>query len=169
MQGSPGRPSLISLLEAPLKILIADDNSVFRNVLKVMLTNWGFSVMVACDGAEAWQILQAEDGPRLAILDWVMPCMGGVEVCNKVRATFGRQVYVMILTAKTGSGDLVTAMRAGADDYVTKPFKSQELRFRLAAACRILNLEDQLALSLGPVLSAVGAGHGLTPRISAGY
>jgi DNA-binding response OmpR family regulator len=166
-QGSPGETNLKCPAGASIvRILIADDNPVFRSVLKVMLTSWGFSVVVACDGAEAWQILQAKDGPRLAILDWLMPCMDGIEVCQLARAAFGRQVYVMILTAKTRSEDLVTAMKAGADDYVTKPFKSQELRFRLAAASRILNLEKQLALFLGPVPAEVLAGNGLVPHTS---
>jgi len=130
-----------------VKILIADDNPVFRIVLKTMLTNWGFSVVEASDGVEAWQILQAADGPRLAILDWMMPVMDGIEVCRLARAAFGRDVYILILTAKTGSEDLVAAMQAGADDYVGKPLKSQEFRVRLAAACRILGLEAQLALA----------------------
>jgi DNA-binding response OmpR family regulator len=141
-----------------VKILIADDNPVFRSVLEAMLTNWRFSVVAACDGEEAWQILGAEDGPRLAILDWMMPGMEGVEVCRLARARFGRDVYILIVTAKTESEDLVAAMKAGADDYVTKPFKSQELRFRLAAACRILDLEEQRALLLGQALRRHGRG-----------
>ena len=117
-----------------MRILIADDNPVFQSVLRVMLTNWDYSVVVACDGKEAWQILRAEGAPRLAILDWMMPGLDGIEVCRLARAEFGRSVYILILTAKTQSEDLVEAMQAGADDYVTKPLKSQELRIRLAAA-----------------------------------
>jgi DNA-binding response OmpR family regulator len=83
--------------------------------------------------------------------------MEGIEVCSLARATFGREVYIMILTAKTESKDLVTARNAGADDYITKPLKSKELRFRLASGCRILDLEEQLALSLGPVPRRHGA------------
>src|SRR5664280_2419981 len=149
-----------------MRILIADDNPVFQSVLKVMLTNWGYSVVAACDGNEAWQILQAVDAPRLAILDWMMPGMDGIEVCRLARTEFGRSVYILILTAKTQSEDLVEAMQAGADDYVTKPLKSQELRIRLAAACRILNLEEQLALALGQAASAARAGHELSPGMS---
>jgi DNA-binding response OmpR family regulator len=130
-----------------VKILIADDNPVFQLVLKVMLTNWGYSVVVAGDGEEAWKILRADRGPRLAILDWIMPGMEGIEVCRLARAAFGRGVYILILTSKTQSQDLEAAFQAGADDYVTKPFNSQELRVRLAAAYRILDLEEQLALA----------------------
>jgi DNA-binding response OmpR family regulator len=148
-----------------VRILIADDNPVFQSVLKVMLTNWGYSVVAARDGKEAWHLLRAEDAPRLAILDWMMPGLDGIEVCRLARAEFGRGVYILILTAKTQSEDLVAAMQAGADDYVTKPLKSQELRIRLAAACRILDLEDRLALALGQIVSAA-ARHDLRPGLS---
>lgn len=130
-----------------MRILIADDNPVFLGVLKVMLTNWGYDVVSARDGKEAWQLLRAENAPRLVILDWMMPGLDGIEVCRLVRAGLGLAVYVLILTAKAQSEDLVTAMQAGADDYVTKPLKSLELRIRLAAACRILDLEERLALA----------------------
>ena len=138
---------------------------MFRSVLSVMLTNWGYSVVAACDGNEAWCLLRAEDAPRLAILDWMMPGLDGIEVCRLARAEFGRGVYILILTAKTQSEDLVAALQAGADDYVTKPLKSQELRIRLAAACRILDLEDRLALALGQTVSAA-ARHDLRPGMS---
>ena len=130
-----------------MRILIADDNLVFQSVLKVMLTNWDYSVEVARDGDEAWQILRADDGPRLAILDWMMPGMEGLEVCRLARAAFGGDVYILILTSKTQREDLAAAMEAGADDYVTKPFKSQELAARLRIGCRILDLKHRLAVA----------------------
>ena len=142
-----------------MKILIADDNPVFQSVLKVMLTNWGYSVVSAGDGVEAWEILRADDGPRLAILDWMMPGMDGLDVCRLSRAAFGRDVYILILTSKTDNQDLVAAILAGADDYVTKPLKSHELRIRLAAGCRILDLQERLALACGKPLAAALAGH----------
>ena len=131
-----------------MKTLIADDNPVFQNVLKSMLVNWGYDVVVAGNGDEAWDILQGEDSPKLAILDWMMPGLDGIEVCRLVRSRmcFG-YTYILILTGKTQSEDLLVAMDAGADDYVTKPFKSQELRARLRAGCRILELEEQLLLA----------------------
>lgn len=127
-----------------MRILIADDNLVFQTVLKAMLTQWGYDVVVANDGEEAWRLLQSETGPRLAILDWLMPGMDGVEVCRRVRArNSSSYTYMMILTAKTTSEDLVAAMDAGADDYISKPIKSAELRARLRAGCRILELEER--------------------------
>ena len=127
-----------------MRILVAEDNLVIQRVLQRMLTQWGYDVVVASDGAEAWRLLQDEDGPRLAILDWLMPALDGIEVCRRVRASNQiNYTYVLIVTAKTTSEDLVAAMEAGADDYVTKPFKSAELRARLRAGCRILELQDR--------------------------
>src|ERR1017187_3087471 len=85
-----------------MRILVADDNSVFQAVLQSMLTQWGYDVVVASDGEEAWWRLQQEEGPRLAILDWVMPGLDGIEVCRRVRANNRlRYTYILILTAKT--------------------------------------------------------------------
>lgn len=129
----------------PMRVLVAEDNPVFQSMLRAMLTKWGYSVVVARDGLAAWSALQGEDAPRLAILDWMMPELDGVEVCRRVRNT-GREpyIYVLLLTARTDSQDLVDGMEAGADDYLTKPFNAHELRVRLRAGCRILDLQEQL-------------------------
>jgi len=135
-----------------MRILVAEDNLVFQNVLRSMLTQWGYDVVVAADGEEAWRLLQDQDGPRLAILDWLMPGLDGIEVCRRVRLSNNFDyTYILILTAKTESEDLVTAMDAGADDYVTKPFKSPELKARLRVGCRILELQDRLQFPRRPV------------------
>jgi diguanylate cyclase (GGDEF)-like protein len=131
-----------------MRVLAAEDNPVFQSVLRSMLTKWGYEAVVAHDGNEAWGILQSEDAPRLAILDWMMPGMDGVEVCRRVRAA-GREPYqyILLLTARTESQDLVDGMDAGADDYLTKPFIAQELRARLRAGRRILDLQEELVLA----------------------
>jgi two-component system cell cycle response regulator len=131
-----------------MKILAAEDNVVFQSMLRTMLTKWGYDVTIARDGVEAWQTLQLQDSPRLAILDWMMPGMDGVEVCRRVRAA-GREpyVYILLLTARTESQDLVEGMDAGADDYLTKPFNTHELRVRLRAGRRILDLQEELLLA----------------------
>jgi len=127
-----------------MRVLVADDNVVIRGVLQAMLTQWGYDVVVASDGEEAWRRLQDETAPRLAVLDWQMPGMEGIEVCRQVRAANRTDyTYIVILTAKQGPDDLVTAMDAGADDYVTKPFKSAELKARLRAGSRLVNVQQR--------------------------
>jgi DNA-binding response OmpR family regulator len=129
-----------------MRILIADDNPVFLAVLEAMLTEWGYEVVTASNGQEALGVLESEESPRLAILDCMMPAMDGIEVCRRVRAHHGRKyVYILILTANTRGQELAIAMESGADDYVTKPFKSQELRARLRSGCRIIELQGTLA------------------------
>jgi two-component system cell cycle response regulator len=129
----------------PMRILAAEDNPVFQSMLRTMLTKWGYEVTVARDGTEAWQALQSENSPRLAILDWMMPGMDGPEVCRRIRAAAREPyIYILLLTARTESQDLVEGMDAGADDYLTKPFNAHELRVRLRAGRRILDLQEQL-------------------------
>jgi diguanylate cyclase (GGDEF)-like protein len=128
-----------------MKILAAEDNPVFQSMLRTMLMKWGYDVTIARDGVEAWQALQSQDSPRLAILDWMMPGMDGVEVCRRVRAADREPyIYILLLTARTDSQDLVEGMDAGADDYLTKPFNAHELRVRLRAGRRILDLQEEL-------------------------
>ena len=128
-----------------LRILVAEDNPVFQAMLKTMLTRWGYLVEVARDGEEAWRILDSEDAPRLVLLDWMMPGMDGVEVCRKVRSACREPyIYIVLLTARTEAQDLVEGMDAGADDYLTKPFHAHELRVRLRAGKRILELQEEL-------------------------
>lgn len=134
-----------STADHPMKVLAAEDNPVFQSMLANMLTKWGYTPVVAHDGNEAWEALQQPDGPQLAILDWMMPGLNGVDICRGVRAA-GREpyVYILLLTARTDSQDLVEGMEAGADDYLTKPFQAHELRVRLRAGRRILDLQQQL-------------------------
>ena len=128
-----------------MSVLVAEDNPVFQSMLRSMLTKWGYDARILPNGLEAWDAMQAADAPRLVVLDWMMPYMDGVEVCRRIR-TAAREpyVYVLLLTARTESEDLVEGMEAGADDYLTKPFNAQELRVRLRAGRRILDLQQQL-------------------------
>ena len=128
-----------------MRVLVAEDNPVFQSMLKNMLTKWGYDARMTLNGLQAWEAMQAVDAPRLAVLDWMMPYMDGVEVCRRIRAAAREPyVYVLLLTARTESQDLVEGMEAGADDYLTKPFNAQELRVRLRAGRRILDLQQQL-------------------------
>ncbi|HUP05435.1 MAG TPA: diguanylate cyclase [Bryobacteraceae bacterium] len=134
--------------ERPMSVLAAEDNPVFQSMLRHLLTKWGYRVIAAREGNEAWKLLSAANAPRMAILDWMMPGMDGVEVCRRVRCA-GREPYqyILLLTARTESQDLVEGMDAGADDYLTKPFHPQELRVRLRAGRRILELQEELVLA----------------------
>jgi two-component system, cell cycle response regulator len=131
--------------EHPMTVLAAEDNPVFQSMLVNLLTKWGYRPLIARDGNEAWEALQQPDGPQLAILDWMMPGLNGIDICRGVRAA-GREpyVYILLLTSRADSQDLVAGMEAGADDYVTKPFQAHELRVRLRAGRRIVDLQQQL-------------------------
>ena len=128
-----------------MRILIAEDDAISRRLLETVLGKWGYEVVVAVDGEQAWETFQSEDAPRLAILDWMMPGKDGIEVCRRVRERPGAPyVYILLLTAKSQREDLVNGMEAGADDYITKPFDANELKVRLRAGRRILELQSQL-------------------------
>ena len=128
-----------------MQILVAEDNVVFQKILENNLKAWGYEVVLASDGTEAWKILSGPNAPQLAILDWMMPGMSGIELCKKIRQE-NREPYtfVILLTALHGEEELVAGMEAGADDYVTKPFKPAELRVRLRAGRRITELQGEL-------------------------
>ena len=126
-------------------VLVAEDNPVFQSILRSMLGEWGYRVLMVGDGMSAWRILQTPNAPRLLILDWMMPILDGVQLCRRVRvASREPYTYILLLSARADSQDLVEGMEAGADDYLTKPFEAPELRVRLRAGCRILDLEEQL-------------------------
>ncbi|HTV57785.1 MAG TPA: diguanylate cyclase [Verrucomicrobiae bacterium] len=127
------------------KILIAEDDPVSRRVLEVLLAKWGYQVIAAENGADALSILQSGDSPRMAVLDWMMPGLEGVEVCRRLRRQSAQPyIYVLLLTARSDREDLLAALHAGADDYLTKPFDARELRARLIVGRRIVDLQDQL-------------------------
>jgi len=110
------------------------------------LSNWGFDVVCAEDGEAAYAILNADDAPPIAILDWMMPKMDGVEVCQRIRARKNKPyVYLLLLTAKSQKEEVAAGLEAGADDYVIKPFDPDELRARLKVGQRVVNLERTLA------------------------
>lgn len=128
-----------------MKVLIAEDDRVSQRLLEALLRKWGYDVVVAADGEEAWRLLEKEDPPRLAILDWMMPGRAGDQICRDLRARNKEPyIYVIMLTAKGKRKDLIEGLEAGADDYLTKPFDPHELRSRLRAGCRIVELQEQL-------------------------
>jgi diguanylate cyclase (GGDEF)-like protein len=127
------------------RILIADDDGLSRHLLEVTLAKWGYDVTTCKTGADAWQVLEHDGAPQLAILDWEMPHLAGPEVCRRLRERGAeRYTYVILLTGRSHKQDLITGMNAGADDYLTKPFDAHELDVRLRAATRILDLQHEL-------------------------
>ncbi|MEJ2655626.1 MAG: diguanylate cyclase [Desulfobacterales bacterium] len=130
-----------------MKILIAEDDVTSRLILENMLTKWGYDVVSATNGDDAWEKLQQEDSPRLVILDWMMPGIEGIEICRRIRENSKSEdqyTYITLLTAKESKKNIVTGMEAGADDYVTKPFDMHELRVRVRAGERIVQLQSEL-------------------------
>jgi diguanylate cyclase (GGDEF)-like protein len=130
------------------KIVIAEDDPISRRLLEVFLTRWGYQVAVATSGTEALELLEQEDAPRLAVLDWMMPGLEGIQVCRKIRERQDRPyTYILLLSARTQKQDLLLGLESGADDYLTKPFDAQELRARLHVGQRILQLQDGLMVA----------------------
>lgn len=128
-----------------MKLLIADDDAVSRKLLEGILKGWGHQVSVATNGNEAWQILQENDAPRLAILDWMMPGMDGVQLCQSIRARPKQHyTYILLVTAKARKDEIIRGLEAGADDYLSKPYDPQELKARLISGRRILDLQEEL-------------------------
>ncbi|MBV9008907.1 MAG: response regulator [Verrucomicrobia bacterium] len=126
------------------KVVIAEDDAVSRELVSSLLRSWNFDVLVTRDGSEALEALRAQRAPTLAVLDWMMPALDGLEVCRRVRA-MDKLVYILLLTARTAKEQLVEGLQAGADDYLTKPFNKEELHARLKAGLRVLMLQAALA------------------------
>jgi putative two-component system response regulator len=125
-----------------MKILIAEDNHLYRLALQATLTEWGYEVIAVSDGSAALAVLERADAPKVAILDWMMPGLEGVEVCRKVRALRKPEPpYLIVLTSRDGKENIVTALESGADDHIAKPFDRAELNARLRVGLRIVGLQ----------------------------
>jgi sigma-B regulation protein RsbU (phosphoserine phosphatase) len=153
-----------------MKILIAEDDPVSRRVLEATLSKWGYEVTSTSNGSEAWDAITAPQAPRLAILDWMMPELDGVEVCRRAR---GRPdtgpLHIILLTARGRKEDVIAGLEAGADDYITKPFDHEELRARVQVGVRIVELQTMLAsrvTELEEALTRVRQLRGLLPICS---
>jgi sigma-B regulation protein RsbU (phosphoserine phosphatase) len=127
-----------------MRVLIADDDPISRHLLQRTLTQWGYEVTMAQDGAEAWRLFEQRDFP-LVISDWVMPGLDGLELVRRIRSCpRPGYVFIFLLTAKSRKGDVIEGLAAGADDFVTKPFDRDELHMRLRGGERVLRLEQEL-------------------------
>lgn len=128
-----------------MKILIAEDEYTARRSLEFVLEKWGYEIISVDNGKSALEILIKDDAPRIALLDWEMPQMDGVEVCARLRAAKkSSSAYIILVTARDGKKDVVTGLEAGANDYVSKPFNIDELGARVKAGKRMIELQDHL-------------------------
>ncbi|MEN6392051.1 MAG: diguanylate cyclase [Syntrophomonas sp.] len=128
-----------------MRILIAEDEPISRKLLQNSLLDWGYDVVVARDGQEALTILEEDGRPNLAVLDWMMPGADGPDICRWLRSReTASYVYVILLTGRNQEGDLVRGLESGADDYMLKPFNSEELKYRLRIGQRIIEQEQKI-------------------------
>jgi two-component system, cell cycle response regulator len=129
-----------------MQTLVVDDSAVYRKLIGDHLRSWGFGVTLAESGAEAWRVLEQHDAPKLVLLDWVLPDLDGIELCQRIRQAGSSTpyIYVILLTSNEGRQNMLDAMQAGADDYIVKPFDELELRARLLVGKRILDLQEEL-------------------------
>lgn len=147
-----------------MKVLIADDDPVSRRLLQSYLQKWGYEVASAVNGADAWHLFGQEEFP-VVITDWMMPELTGMELIRRIRAAARpHYVYAILLTSRSQKEDLVEGMEAGADDFVNKPFLAEELRVRLRAGERIVNLERALAEQNRALREARAAAEGAADR-----
>jgi len=127
-------------------ILVAEDDPISRRSTIGILSKDGYEIVEAVNGTEAWGILEQPESPKLAIIDWMMPGLDGLDLCRGLSdRDDGQLMYVILLTAKGGRDDVVTGLEAGADDYMIKPFHAEELRARVRAGFRILELQEGLS------------------------
>ena len=132
-----------------MRVLVAEDDLVTRRYLEGLLAKWGYHVTSVDDGARACEMLQQEDGPSLALLDWMLPGMDGVDICRRIRSR-------VLLTGRAQRVDVVHGLEAGADDYLTKPFDHAELRSRLRVGERVLDMAGQLQERVSELVQALG-------------
>lgn len=128
-----------------LKVLIADDDPPTRILLRAAIAQWGFEVIETKDGEEAWNILQTPEAPRLLIIDWLMPKLDGVALCLRIKNELPFQPYIILLTQVAGTTNIIKALEAGANEFLSKPFNMAELRSRLFVGVRVINYQITLA------------------------
>ena len=148
--GKPDEPKATELDPRPavarfdhVPIVVAEDDLVSRTLMSSLMEKWGFKAVITQDGHEAMSALRAQQGPSLALLDWMMPGMDGLQVCRRVRQS-EKMVYVIMLTSRGAKENIVEGLHAGADDYLIKPFDKNELLARIQVGFRILELHSTL-------------------------
>ncbi len=153
-----------------MRALVADDDRATVALLRGTLERWGLEVLIAYDGGEAWSVIEREADISLVVLDWNMPRLDGLEVCRRIRADTAREhLHILLLTARDGAAHTVSALDAGADDFLSKPFDPEVFRARVHVGLRILRLKERLAervAELETTLANVKQLRGLLPICS---
>lgn len=153
-----------------MKVLIAEDDTTTRLMLSAVIGRWGFEVTAVENGADALACLSSPEGPRLAVLDWMMPEVDGLEVCRRLRqAPTPSPSYLIMLTSRTSKEDIISGLDAGANDYILKPYHPEELKARLEVGRRVIDLQLALALrvrQLEEALAHVKTLQGILPICS---
>jgi DNA-binding response OmpR family regulator len=141
------------------RILVAEDDVVSRELICTRLEKWGYEAIVTDNGMDAIMALRKKDAPALAILDWMMPGMDGLEICRRVREV-DRSLYVILLSARGSKANLLEGLRAGADDYLVKPFDKDELHARILVGLRVMALQAGLAARVKQLEAGLSSGLG---------
>lgn len=129
-----------------MKVLVAEDSLAFANAIEHLLRKWDFEPILVQDGERAWEMLQRPDSEMLALLDWELPGLEGPELCQKVRQLpHGDRFYLILVTVRDSSEDIVRGLEMGANDFVTKPYDPNELRARVQVGARVAQLQSQLS------------------------
>ncbi len=140
-----------------MRVLIAEDDADSFELLATLLNSFGYEVVGVDNGDDAWRVLQRPDRPMLAVLDWLMPGMSGVDICRQLRAQkCDNPTYVILLTSLTSEDNIVEGLEAGADDYITKPFDFFELNARIGVGQRVINLQVSLSSRVKELEDALG-------------
>jgi len=134
----------ISSQSEKLKVLIADDDTPTRILLRAAISRWNYEIVEASDGEEAWKILQQPESPQLLILDWLMPKLDGVSLCQRIKTSLLKPSFIILLSQLTGTTNITTGLEAGADEFLSKPFNMIELQSRLAVGARVISNESTL-------------------------
>ena len=139
-----------------MRVLIAEDDFTSRSLLRAVLKKSGHEVVETVDGLEAWDVMRRPGAPKLAILDWMMPGMDGLEVLRRIRsAEVELPPYVLMLTTRTEKGDIIKGLDEGADDYLAKPYDPSELQARVAVGMRMVDIQDRLAAKVRELRTAL--------------
>lgn len=121
-----------------IKVLIADDEKSMRDLLRAAISQWGYEVVEASNGEEAWKIMQQPDPPMILIIDWRMPKLNGLVLCERIRKKLDFYPYILFLTQVSGAENILKGLEAGADEFLLKPVNISELRIRVFAGERII-------------------------------